>query len=105
MAMFSFVAFFSVPQAVQGLNGDPTKVRHAILLGLGLNLAFIVVIVGCSLAASASITELAIIGWSQGIGTWAQVLGSVFTILAMLTTVLVYLFSIVGYRTRANQLE
>ena len=86
MAMFSFVAFFSVPQAVQGLNGNPTKVRHAILLGLGLNLAFIVVIVGCSLAASASITELAIIGWSQGIGTWAQVLGSVFTILAMLTT-------------------
>ena len=86
MAMFSFVAFFSVPQAVQGLNGDPTKVRHAILLGLGLNLAFIVVIVGCSLAASASVTELAIIGWSQGIGTWAQVLGSVFTILAMLTT-------------------
>ena len=86
MAMFSFVAFFSVPQAVQGLNGNPAKVRHAILLGLGLNLAFIVVIVGCSLAASASVTELAIIGWSQGIGTWAQVLGSVFTILAMLTT-------------------
>lgn len=86
MAMFSFVAFFSVPQAVEGLDRDPAKVRKAILIGLGLNLMFIVVIVACSLASSARITELAMIGWSEGIGLWAQVLGSAFTVLAMLTT-------------------
>ncbi len=86
MAMFSFVAFFSVPQAVEGLEGDPAKIRSAILLGLGMNLVFIVVIAVCSLASSATITEIAILGWSEGIGLWAQVLGSVFTILAMLTT-------------------
>ena len=86
MAMFAFVAFFSVPQAVEGLEGDPVKVRRAILLGLGLNLCFIVVIVGCALASSESVTELAMIGWSAGIGLWAQVLGSLFTVLAMLTT-------------------
>lgn len=86
MAMFSFVAFFSVPQAVEGLDRDPAKVRKAILIGLGLNLMFIVVIVTCSLASSARITELAMIGWSEGIGLWAQVLGSAFTVLAMLTT-------------------
>lgn len=86
MAMFSFVAFFSVPQAVEGLDRDPAKVRRAILIGLGLNLMFILVIVTCSLASSARITELAMIGWSEGIGLWAQVLGSAFTVLAMLTT-------------------
>lgn len=86
MAMFAFVAFFSVPQAVEGLDGDPVKVRHAILIGLGLNLVFILVIVLCSLASSATVTEVAIIGWSQGIGVWAQVVGSIFTVLAMLTT-------------------
>ena len=86
MAMFSFVAFFSVPQAVEGLDRDPAKVRKAILIGLGLNLMFIIVIVTCSLASSARITELAMIGWSEGIGLWAQVLGSAFTVLAMLTT-------------------
>ena len=86
MAMFSFVAFFSVPQAVEGLDRDPARVRKAILLGLGLNLAFIVVIVFCTLGSSARITELGIIGWSEGIGLWAQVLGSAFTVLAMLTT-------------------
>ena len=86
MAMFAFVAFFSVPQAVKGLDGDPVKVRRAIMLGLGLNLVFIVIIVGCALASSESITELAMIGWSAGIGLWAQILGSLFTVLAMLTT-------------------
>lgn len=86
MAMFSFVAFFSVPQAVEGLDRDPVKVRKAILIGLGLNLAFILVIVTCALVSSARITELAIIGWSEGIGMWAQLLGSAFIILAMLTT-------------------
>ncbi len=86
MAMFSFVAFFSVPQAVEGLDRNPAKVRKAILLGLGLNLLFILVIVTCTLASSARITELGMIGWSEGIGLWAQVLGSAFTVLAMLTT-------------------
>lgn len=86
MAMMSFIAFFSVPQAVEGLDRDPVKVRRAIFIGLGLNLVFILVIVFCSLASSAEITQIAIIGWSEGIGLWAQILGSVFTILAMLTT-------------------
>jgi len=86
MAMFAFVAFFSVPQTVVGLNGDPAKVRKAIMMGLGMNLVFIVVIVSCSLAASTQVTEVAIIGWAQGIGLWAQVVGSLFTLLAMLTT-------------------
>ncbi|MCL2889024.1 MAG: hypothetical protein FWE65_01230 [Eggerthellaceae bacterium] len=86
MAMFSFVAFFSVPQAVEGLEGDPVKVRKAILWGLGLNFLFIVVIIGCALVASAHVTELAMIGWSEGIGLWAQIFGSAFVVLAMLTT-------------------
>ncbi|MCL2757011.1 MAG: hypothetical protein FWD43_02890 [Coriobacteriia bacterium] len=86
MAMFSFVAFFSVPQVVEGLEGDPVKVRKAVLAGLGLNFLFIVVIIVCALASSARITELAMIGWSEGIGLWAQIFGSAFIILAMLTT-------------------
>lgn len=86
MTMFAFVAFFSIPQAVVGLDYDTRKVRRAILLGLGINFVLIFVIVGCTLAASPEVTELAMIGWSAGIGLWAQVLGSVFTVLAMLTT-------------------
>lgn len=106
MAMFSFVAFFSVPQAVEGLDRDPVKVRKAVLLGLGLNFLFIIVIVVCALGSSARITELGIIGWSEGIGLWAQVLGSAFTLLAMLTTywsISLALSDIIGEQTKLNR--
>lgn len=86
MTMFAFVAFFSIPQAVVGLDYETSKIKRAVLMGLSINFVFILVIVGCSLAASSSITELAILGWSAGIGTWAQILGGIFTLLAMLTT-------------------
>ena len=86
MAMFALVAFYSIPQAVEGLEGDPVKIRKAIALGLGLNCLFMVIIILCALASSSKITELAMIGWSEGIGLWAQILGSLFTLLAMLTT-------------------
>ena len=86
MAMLSFAAFFSVPQAVEGLGGDEKKIRKAVFLGLGNNFILIIVITVCALLSSKEITEVAMTGWSAGIGAWAQVFGGVFTVLAMLTT-------------------
>lgn len=86
MAMLSFAAFFSIPQAIEGLNGDMKKVKKAVFLGLGNNFILIVVITICTLLASSEVTEVAMTGWSAGIGGWAQIVGSVFTVLAMLTT-------------------
>ena len=86
MAMLSFGAFFSIPQAVEGLGGDEKKVRKAIFLGLGNNFILIIVITFCSLLASSEVTEVAMTGWSAGIGGWAQIVGGLFTVLAMLTT-------------------
>lgn len=86
MAMFAFSAFFSIPQAVTGLNRDTKKIRKAVFLGLMNNLVLIIVITLCSLISSGEVTKMAMIGWSKGIGAWAQVVGSVFMVLAMLTT-------------------
>ncbi len=86
MAMLSFAAFFSIPQAVEGLDGDMKKVRKAVFLGLGNNLILILVITFCALLSSETVTEVAMTGWSAGIGVWAQIIGGVFTALAMLTT-------------------
>ncbi|MBU9727347.1 aromatic amino acid transport family protein [Diplocloster modestus] len=86
MAMFAFSAFFSIPQAVTGLNRDTKKIRKAVFLGLMNNLVLIIVITLCSLVSSGEVTEMAMIGWSKGIGAWAQVVGSIFMVLAMLTT-------------------
>ena len=86
LAMFAMSAFFSVPQAVEGLDGDTKKIRKAVFLGLLNNFILILVISVCSLLSSMEITELAMVGWSAGIGLWAQLIGGLFTVLAMLTT-------------------
>ena len=86
MAMFSFSAFFSVPQAVAGLDGDAGKIKKAIIFGMLNNYILIVVITISALLSSTEVTAVAMVGWSRGIGEWATIVGSVFTLLAMLTT-------------------
>lgn len=86
MAMYAMSAFFSVPQVVEGLEKDKAKIKKALFLGFFNNFILIIVVVICSLAASKPVTELAMVGWSAGIGSWAQVVGGLFTVLAMITT-------------------
>lgn len=86
MAMLAFSAFFSIPQAVEGLGGDEKKIKKAVFLGLGNNFVMIVVITLCALLASKEVTEVAMTGWAAGIGTWAIYAGGIFTLLAMITT-------------------
>lgn len=86
MAMFAFSAFFSVPQAVKGLDGDTKRIKKAVILGMMNNYILIILITVASLLSSAEITEVAMVGWSRGIGKWAELVGSIFTLLAMVTT-------------------
>jgi amino acid permease len=86
MAMFCFTAFFAVPQAVEGLNGDLKKTKKAIRIGFS-NIAFLMVaVIVCSLIASEKVTEIAMIGWSESLGLWAQIIGSGFIFLSLITT-------------------
>ena len=107
MAMFSFVAFFSVPQAVDGLGGDIKKIRKALFMGF-LNIFIIIFIITiCALLSSAEITPLAMLGWSEGIGAWAQLVGSLFTLLAMITTywsISLALADIIREQTKLNRI-
>ncbi len=86
MAMFAFTSFFSVPQAVEGLDCDPKKIKKALVLGFVNILVMVLIVLFCALLASKEVTTLAMIGWSDGIGSWAVIIGSAFTILAMITT-------------------
>jgi len=107
MAMFSFVAFFSVPQAVEGLGGDTKKIRKALVIGFLNIFIMILLITVCAMLASTEITPLAMIGWSEGIGMWAQVLGSAFTLLAMVTTywsISLALADIIKVQTKINRI-
>lgn len=86
MLMFCFTGIFSVPQAAEGLTWNIRKVAGAVVLGIGINFIFVLVITCMVLLVSRPVTEVAIIGWSRAIGSWALVLGSTFAFLALLTS-------------------
>jgi amino acid permease len=86
MLMFCFTGIFSVPQAAEGLAWNKRKVAGAVVLGIGINFVFVLVITCMVLLVSRPVTEVAIIGWSRAIGSWALVLGSTFAFLALLTS-------------------
>ena len=86
MSMFSFAAFFSVPQAVRGLADRPRLIVPSVAAGLGINLAVILVVVALTLAVPGEVTTVATIGWTRYLGPIASILGSIFVTLAMLTS-------------------
>lgn len=86
MAMLAYGAYFSIPQVVEGLDGDQKKIKKAVFLGMNNNFILMIIVIICALLASAKVTEVGMVGWSEGIGLWAQIIGSVFTLAAMLTT-------------------
>ena len=86
MSMFSFAAFFSVPQAVRGLSDRPKLVVPAVATGLGINFAVIFVVTALALAVPGEVTTVATIGWTRYLGPLASVLGAIFVTLAMLSS-------------------
>lgn len=86
MAMFCFVSFFSIPQAVAGLSWNRKLIPRSVAVGIGINFIFVLVVTFFALSVSDTVTPVAVIGWTGAIGGWATILGSVFFFLAMLTT-------------------
>jgi len=86
MVMFAFASFFSIPQAVKGLQHNKKLVPKAVSLGIGINLLLVFVITLMTMLVSDKVTEMAIIGWGNAIGQWAVILGSCFVFLAILTS-------------------
>jgi len=86
LAMFSFSALFSVPQAVEGLERKPRAIKNSIIIGVGINLLMSLVICFSALYASQEVTEVAIVGWSLALGTPVRLIGSLLVLGAMLTS-------------------
>jgi len=86
LAMFSFSALFSVPQAVEGLERNLRAIKTSIVIGVGINLLMSLVICFSALYASHTVTEVAIVGWSAALGTPVRLIGSVLVLGAMITS-------------------
>ncbi len=86
MIMFAFACFFSIPQAVKGLQNNKKMIPWSVAIGLGINFMLILIITFMAILVSENVTELAIIGWGNAVGNWAIILGSSFVFLAILTS-------------------
>jgi len=88
LAMFSFSALFSVPQAVEGLKKNLRAIKNSIIFGVGINLLMSLTICFSSLYATApqEVTEVAIVGWVAALGTPVRLIGSVLVLGAMITS-------------------
>ncbi len=86
MVMYALWTFYSVPQVVKGLGGDHRGAARAILAGLGINGALTAVVALIALGISTRVTEVAIIGISERLGSWAGITGSLFIMAALVTS-------------------
>ncbi|MEG1016914.1 MAG: hypothetical protein RSE36_03805, partial [Oscillospiraceae bacterium] len=83
------------------------KIRTSIVLGLSVvAVAVLIVTFGTLAATKGEITEVGMIGWSNGIGGWAAWIGNIFTILALITTfwsISLSLRDVVSEQTKASK--
>lgn len=86
MAMYALWTFYSVPQVVKGLGTDHRGVIRTILVGLGINGLLTGVVALIALGISTKVTEVAIIGISERIGSWTGLIGSLFIVAALVTS-------------------
>jgi amino acid permease len=86
LVMYAFATYFSVPQVVKGLAPDGRAAVRAILAGLGVNGLIVGVIAVIAVGISQPVTEVAIVGIADRLGSWAGSVGSLFILAALLTT-------------------
>lgn len=88
MISFSLSAVMSTPQVVKGLNGEPAKIRGAIITGLAVNAGLILFITITTLiGVGTAITEDgALVDLSKALGGWVSIIGFLFTLLALATS-------------------
>ncbi len=86
LVMYGFAAYFSIPQVVKGTAPDGRAAVRAILAGLGINGLLIGVIAVVAVGVSQPVTEVAVVGIADALGSWAGTVGSLFILAALLTT-------------------
>jgi len=86
MVMYALWTFYSVPQVVKGLGHDRRGAVRAILVGLGINGVLTAAVSLIALGISTKVTEVAIIGITERMGSWAGLTGSLLIVAALVTS-------------------
>lgn len=86
MVMYALWTFYSVPQVVKGLGPDRRSAVRAILTGLGINGALTATVALVALGVSTDVTQIAIIGITEKMGSWVGIVGSALILFAFVTS-------------------
>jgi amino acid permease len=86
VVMYGYYAFFTVPQVVEGLAPDRRRTARAIVAGLAVNGLLMAAVALIALGVSREVTELAITGVADVLGSWAKTVGSPFILFALVTS-------------------
>jgi amino acid permease len=86
MVMYALWTFYSVPQVVKGLGADRHGAVRAILTGLGVNGVLTAAVALAALGISTEVTQVAIIGIADRMGSWVGIIGSLFILFALVTS-------------------
>lgn len=87
LVMFSFSALFSIPQAANNIE-DKTKLKAAVMTGIGINAAITLIFTAAAITASKSVTQVATIGLGSSLGIITSSVCALFVVLAMFTSYL-----------------
>lgn len=88
VALFCYIAQYTVPELSRGLTHNPKKLAPAIITGMGITfvLLSLVPLAVLALTGPENVTEVATIAWGNALGQWAFFTANIFALLAMMTS-------------------
>lgn len=88
VALFCYIAQYSVPELARGLRHEPKKLAPSIIVGMSITFLMLaaVPLAVLSLTGSEKVTQVATIAWGRALGDWALFTGNLFALCAMMTS-------------------
>jgi amino acid permease len=88
VALFCYIAQYSVPELARGMRHIPEKLAPSIITGMFITFLMLCAVpfAVLSLTGPEKVTEVATIAWGRALGDWALFVGNIFALCAMMTS-------------------
>jgi len=88
VALFCYIAQYTVPELSRGLKHDPKKLAPAIATGMAITFVLLALVPLSVLALTGPerVTDVATIAWGNELGRWAFFTANIFALTAMITS-------------------
>ena len=88
VALFCYIAQYTVPELSRGLTHNPKKLAPAIITGMAITFVLLAIVPFAVLALTGpdKVTEVATLAWGNALGQWAFFTANIFALCAMMTS-------------------